>query len=376
MSKKILIVDDSAINQEILADIVATHYEHDEAYNGQQALDMIYENPDLYSIILLDLNMPVLDGYAVLDKLNMDNMLENLPVVVISSETDGEQIDRAYEKGAIDFINRPFNGKIVLRRVSNTLALYSTKSNLENLIIKSFYEKEKSYQNIIETLANLVEFKDGTNNEHNLHIRSLTATILHTLKDIAPQYNLKPSMVSRIINASSLHDVGMHSIPKAILEKPGKLTDEEYIMVKKHAENGSSVFEKSTRYSESKTIKIARDICRWHHERFDGKGYPDGLKGDEIPIEAQVVGLADVYEALTNKRCYKESVSHEKAVEMILNGECGAFNPILLEVLKIIAPTLPHCYDQDTLYKAGNEEIRQTARNLLDSINMISNVIL
>lgn len=374
-SNKILIIDDSKINHEILKDIINSNYEILEAYNGQEGLSIIQRNKDEITLILLDLVMPVMGGLDVLSNLQQTATTDEIPVMIISSETDIDQMSRAYDLGAIDFIQRPFNPEIVMRRIQNTIALYSKKRNLEKFVVKQFFEKERNNQTMIEVLANIVEFRNGESGTHVVHIHAFTNVILHTLKNLVPQYNISPEMITDISNASALHDIGKISIPSKILNKPGRLTDEEFDIIKSHAAKGSTILENTEAYEKSSFLKTALDICRWHHERWDGKGYPDGLKGNEIPLSAQVVALADVYDALTSKRCYKDAIPHEKAIEMILNKECGEFNPDLLECLKILSPELKNGLDEEYLSKIELEEISATAMNLMSNLDSITSVL-
>ena len=374
-SNKILIIDDSKINHEILKDIISSNYEILEAYNGQEGLSIIQRNKDEITLILLDIVMPVMGGLDVLSNLKQTATTDEIPVMIISSETDTDQMSRAYDLGAIDFIQRPFNPEIVMRRIQNTIALYSKKRNLEEFVVKQFFEKERNNQTMIEVLANIVEFRNGESGTHVVHIHAFTNIILHTLKNLVPQYNISPEMITDISNASALHDIGKISIPSKILNKPGRLTDEEFDIIKSHAAKGSTILENTEAYEKSSFLKTARDICRWHHERWDGKGYPDGLKGNEIPLSAQVVALADVYDALTSKRCYKDAIPHEKAIQMILNGECGNFNPDLLECLKILSPELKNGLDEEYLSKIELEEISATAMNLMSNLDSITSVL-
>lgn len=367
-TESVLIVDDSFINREMLSDMVNKYYPTDFAEDGEEAVKKIRENRNSYSLVLLDLNMPGLDGFGVLDWLNKEGIIGNLPVIVISSETAISLVENAYDKGADDYITRPFNERIVLRRIQNILALYSKKKNLENVLVDMFFTKEKDNQYMIDILANLIEFRNGETAEHIINVRKITSILLHALREEAPQYELNSEEVTLIVNGASLHDIGKISVPLSVLNKPGRFTSEEYEVMKKHSEAGARVLAESQGYETSNQIRVAHDICRWHHERFDGSGYPDGLSGDQIPIGAQVVALADVYDALTHERCYKASFTHEEAVRMILGGECGAFNPLLLQVLRNVAPLLKGGVDNSYLEKIESEDIGQTAQALLDRI--------
>lgn len=329
----VLIVDDSEINRSILSDMLDKEYNIIEAETGLEAIVQIKKHESELSLVLLDIVMPMMDGFEVLATMNKGGWISDIPVIMISAEASLTYMDHAYDLGATDYINRPFDGRIVRRRVKNTIMLYAKQKMLQNMITEQVFEKEKNNNLMIEILSNIVEFRNGESGLHVLHIRTITELLLNCLLQSTDKYPLTHSQVVIISNASTLHDIGKISIPEEILNKPGKLTFEEFEIMKTHAAVGSDMLKNITMRQDEKLIKTAYKICRWHHERYDGKGYPDGLKGEEIPIEAQVVALADVYDALISVRVYKPSFSHEKALEMILNGECGAFNPILLQCL-------------------------------------------
>ena len=242
--------------------------------------------------------------------------------------------------GATDYISRPFDEKTVRRRVKNTIMLYAKQKMLESMVAEQILEKEHNNYLMVEILSNIVEFRNGESGLHVLHIRTITELLLHHLVHMTDQYGLTAAQIALIVNASALHDIGKISIPEAILNKPGRLTPEEYEIIKTHAAIGAQMLESSTGRQSEALVQVAHDICRWHHERFDGNGYPDGLQGDDIPISAQVVSLADVYDALTSERCYKPAYSHEAAMRMILTGECGVFNPLLLQCLMEMGPRI------------------------------------
>ena len=284
--------------------------------------------------------MPGMDGFGVLNYMNRHHYLEDIPVIMISSEDSTEVVRRAYEMGVSDYINRPFDAGVVHRRVYNTIKLYAKQRRLITLITNQVYEKEKNNRMMISILSQIVEFRNGESGAHVLHINIITELILERLIQKTDQYDLSSSVRRMIVTASALHDIGKIGIDDKILNKPGRLTKEEFEVIKTHSAIGASMLESLEYYKNEPLVRIAHDICRWHHERYDGKGYPDGLKGEEIPISAQVVALADVYDALISERVYKKAYSHEKAVEMILNGECGTFNPLLLECLKDIQSRL------------------------------------
>ena len=277
--------------------------------------------------------MPVMDGFDVLNAMNQNQWIEDIPVIMISSEDSGAAVRRAYELGASDYINRPYDAKVVYQRVYNTIKLYAKQKRLITLVRNQIYEKERYSQVMISILSQIVEFRNGESGRHVMNINKLVAVLLHRLTVKTDRYHITAEDQELIITASALHDIGKIGIDGKILNKPGKLTPEEFEIMKTHTVIGASMLDSLEEYQDEKLVQIAKEICRWHHERYDGKGYPDGLVGDEIPISAQVVALADVYDALTSERVYKKAYSHEKAMKMILGGECGEFNPLLLECL-------------------------------------------
>lgn len=337
---KILIVDDSTINRMLLTDMLEGDYEILEAANGKEAVELIGSYQRELSLILLDIVMPEMDGFDVLSIMKKRDWIEDVPVIIISAETSSASVDRAYDLGAVEYISRPFDEKTIRRRVKNIVMLYTKQKQLEDMVVEQMRDKEKSNLIMIEILSHIVEFRNGESGLHVLHIRVLTEIFLNQLMQMSDQYHLTQDQISLIANASALHDIGKIAIEEKILNKPGRLTQEEFEIMKTHSEVGAQMIESVKQYQNEPLVMVARDICRWHHERYDGKGYPDGLKGEEIPIAAQAVALADVYDALTNKRVYKPAFSHEKAIEMIMNGECGTFNPMLLQCLEEVAPEL------------------------------------
>lgn len=331
--QQILIVDDSQINREILAEILKDEYRILEAANGEECIDMLKQYGTGISLLLLDINMPVMDGFEVLALMNRKDWIEDIPVIMISSEDGASYVRRAYEMGASDYISRPFDAQVVHQRVFNTIKLYAKQRRLISLVTDQIREKEKNNQMMISILSQIVEFRNSESGSHVLHINIITGMLLERLMQKTDQYHLQWSDQFLITTASALHDIGKIGIDEKILNKPGKLTKEEFEIMKTHTLIGASMLKSIEMYQNEKLLQVAYQICRWHHERYDGKGYPDGLKGEEIPISAQVVAIADVYDALVGKRVYKKAFSHETAIHMILNGECGAFNPLLLECL-------------------------------------------
>ena len=333
LRQQILIVDDSEMNRAILTEILQKDYRILNAEDGEQCIEILEQKGTAISLILLDLVMPKMDGFEVLAVMNKKQWIEDIPVIMISSEDSAQFIQKAYEFGVTDYIGRPFDAKVVYQRVFNTIKLYAKQRHLLSLITRQIYEKEHSNRIMITILSQIVEFRNGESSPHVMHINILTELLLEQLMKRSNDYHMTWSEQQMIVTASSLHDIGKIGIAESILNKPGRLTDEEFEIMKTHTLIGASILEKMELYQDEPLVQIARDICRWHHERYDGRGYPDGLKGDQIPISVQVVALADVYDALVSERVYKKAYSHEQALRMILNGECGAFNPLLLQCL-------------------------------------------
>lgn len=333
LRQQILIVDDSEMNRAILTEILQKEYRILNAEDGEQCIEILEQKGTAISLILLDLVMPKMDGFEVLAVMNKKQWIEDIPVIMISSEDSAQFIQKAYEFGVTDYIGRPFDAKVVYQRVFNTIKLYAKQRHLLSLITRQIYEKEHSNRIMITILSQIVEFRNGESGPHVMHINILTELLLEQLMKRSNDYHMTWSEQQMIVTASSLHDIGKIGIAESILNKPGRLTDEEFEIMKTHTLIGASILEKMELYQDEPLVQIARDICRWHHERYDGRGYPDGLKGDQIPISVQVVALADVYDALVSERVYKKAYSHEQALQMILNGECGAFNPLLLQCL-------------------------------------------
>ena len=330
---QILLVDDSAMNRMILKEILGDDYSILEAENGQECLEKMQAEAGNIALVLLDINMPVMDGFEVLKAMNANHTIEDIPVIMISSDDSDAAIRRSYELGASDYVNRPFDARIVYRRVTNTIKLYAKQRRLVQMVSDQIRARENNTDMLVGVLSHIVEFRNGESGAHVRHIRIITELLLHRLLEISSQYPITAEQQDNIPLASALHDIGKIGIDEKILNKPGKLTPEEFEVVKTHSMLGAEMLHQLENFNEQPLLQTAYEITRWHHERWDGRGYPDGLKGDEIPISAQLVALADVYDALTSERCYKKAFSHEKAVQMILNGECGAFNPLLLQCL-------------------------------------------
>ena len=361
----ILIVDDSALNRMVLIEILGKeNYTFLEAENGQQAVELLDCHPEVD--LLLDITMPEIDGFGVLEAMNQYHWIEETPVIMISAEDSYTFVERAYDLGASDYITRPFDARVVCRRVSNTLMLYAKQKRLVQMVAEQVYEKEKVSNTMISILSHIVEFRNNESGLHVVHIRTITELLLRRLRKKTDRYPLTEADISLISTASALHDIGKINIPEQILNKPGRLTKEEFEIVKTHSAVGEHMLRQIPFNQDEPLVKVAREICRWHHERWDGRGYPDGLKGDEIPISAQVVSLADVYDALTSERCYKAAFDHDTALNMIVNGECGAFNPLLLECLMDGADQIKQAMQEteEEKQKDAEQSQRQEANRL------------
>jgi putative two-component system response regulator len=369
--QKILIVDDSEMNRALLVDILEEQYEVVEADNGLEAISILSSHRTDYSLLLLDIMMPEMDGFEVLAYINKYHWNNNFAVIMISVDDSPANIKRAYDLGAFDYISRPFDSTIVQRRISNTMFLYARQQRLEKIIAGQFHEQEKNNELMISILSHIVEFRNGESGLHILHVNTITKYLLKQLVRHTDQYLLSNADISLISTASALHDIGKISISDVILNKPGRLTAEEFEVIKTHSTAGANMLlDLPVEQQEAPLVKVASEICRWHHERYDGNGYPDGLKGDEIPIAAQVVALADVYDALISERCYKKAYSHEEALKMILEGQCGAFNPTLLLCLQEIADTL----ESDFMDSSPEQESKnfQNGRKKIDYDRLFS----
>lgn len=325
----VLIVDDSELNRMMLMEILGEQYRYIEAQNGREAVRLM-EKKLTVDLMLLDINMPEMNGFQVLEQMNRFRWIDEIPVIMISTDETNQAIQQAYAMGVTDYIRRPFDTFIVRHRVENTLKLYANQKRLMYLVSDQIREKEENSNLMVGILSHVVEFRNHEGGDHIRNIRSITELLLRQLVKKTKDYHLSEEDIALIKTASALHDIGKITIPEEILNKPGKLTSEEFAVMKTHAAAGAVILEQMTFGQEKPLFRYALEICRWHHERWDGHGYPDGLRGERIPIAAQVVALADVYNALTSERCYKKAFDHDTAIAMILGGECGAFNPLLL----------------------------------------------
>ena len=362
--EKILIVDDSELNRAILADMLGEEYDIVEAENGLEAVAALQKMGPELSLVLLDIVMPEMDCFGVLDTMNQNRWIDDIPVIMISAESGSSHIERAYELGVTDFVARPFDALIVHRRVVNTILLYAKQKKLVGMVADQIYEKERQGNLMIDILSHIVEFRNGESGLHVLHVRTLTELLLRVLSQKSDRYRLTPEEISIITTASALHDIGKIAIDEHILNKPGRLTEEEFAMMKTHTTVGADMLENLPIHQNDPLVNVAYQICRWHHERYDGRGYPDGLKEDSIPISAQVVALADVYDALTSQRVYKPPFSHEEAVQMILDGKCGVFNPLLLECLHENAEAIRVGLAANSQSQRDQREMRNVAREI------------
>ena len=364
MKEKILIVDDSEMNRMILSDMLEEDFEILEAADGPQGLAILQQMSSEISLVLLDIVMPGMDGFEVLAVMNKNQWIEDVPVIMISAESTPSYVRRAYELGVIDYISRPFDSLVVQRRVLNTIMLYAKQKKLMGLVTEQMFEKEKNTSLMVTILSHIVEFRNGESGLHVLHVQTITELLLKSLVKKTDKFHLSHKDINMISMASALHDIGKIDIPSEVLNKPGRFTDEEYEIMKTHSTIGASMLEDLSFYQDEPLLKVAYEICRWHHERYDGRGYPDGLKGDEIPISAQVVSMADVYDALTSDRVYKKAFSSETALQMIQEGKCGIFNPLLLECLLDIADHLEEELQAASVNTKNEKEMRNIAEEI------------
>ncbi len=360
----ILVADDSEMNRSILRSMLEESYDIIEAEDGLQAVAILQQREQEISLVLLDIVMPNLDGFGVLSAMNKYNWIDSVPVIMISAESTHTFIERAYDMGVTDYISRPFDMMVVRRRVINTIMLYAKQRRLQGMVNEQIYQKEKVNNLMISILSHIVEFRNEESGLHVMHIQTMTEILLKSLARKTDKYQLDRENINLISNASTLHDVGKICIPSEILNKPGRFTDEEFAIMKQHSQMGADMM-KEVPFQDEPLVKYAYEICRWHHERYDGRGYPDRLVGEDIPISAQVVSLADVYDALTSVRVYKPAHSHEKAIAMILNGECGAFQPLLLECLVESSDIIQREMAVDTVTRGDQRIMENTAAELV-----------
>lgn len=347
----VLVVDDSDMNRFLLSQILLDDYNVIEACDGVEATQIIQDHFKELSIVLLDIVMPRMDGFGVLEFMNANDLIQDLPVIMISSMDEDSAIRRCYDLGISDYVRRPFSADVVGKRVYNIVRLYQRQRNLQREIREQVEEREKNSRVVTSIISHVVENRNGESGPHVIHVEQITEIILNRLTELTDMYKLSKEDKKQISLASALHDIGKIGIDEKILNKPGKLTEEEYEIMKTHTTIGAIMIHQVQMEEDDTLIQFAYEICRWHHEKWDGRGYPDGLKGNYIPISAQVVSIADVYDALVSERVYKKAYSHKKAIEMIINGECGEFNPLLIQCLK-------DCSDRIQLAESKNSRNR------------------
>lgn len=347
-SQLILIVDDIELNRAILNEIFSKNYTVLEASNGEEALSIIQEHHERISAVLLDVVMPVMNGFELLEHLRSCEWFAQLPVIMISAESSEDFVVKGYNLGVADFIGRPFSPNIIRRRVQNIVDLYSQRASLENMVSLQTAKLNQANLFMVDTLSTVVEFRSGESSLHIRNIRKITELLLEAAAAYYPEFGITRKEIDLISNAAALHDIGKIVIPEALLNKPGRLTPEEFEIIKSHTVRGADILEHVEHVHDMSYFKYCYDICRSHHERWDGRGYPDHLIENEIPISAQVVSIADVYDALTSNRVYKPAYSHEEALAMIHRGDCGSFNPRLLLCLDQVQIQLKHlCIEQE-----------------------------
>ena len=339
-AQRILIVDDAPLNRAILREMLGGEFQLAEAADGAECMAQLEKYGTDIALVLLDMIMPGMDGIRVLEEMLRRELLDDIPVIMITADTSADSMSHAYELGVADYIERPFDVQVVRRRVMNTVKLYARQRRLTSVLIQQARAQERSSGMMADVLARIVAYRNGEGGDHARHIRRLTELLLERLTEKTDRYRLTRPDCRRIASAAMFHDIGKLDIPDEILNKPGKLTAEEFEIIKGHPVIGETILRSMKDYQGEPLLETAAEICRWHHERIDGKGYPDGLRGEEIPIAAQAAGLADVFDALVSRRVYKEPYPMEKAMEMIAAGECGAFDPLLVECLRELQGTL------------------------------------
>ena len=352
---KILIVDDVELNRAILCELFAGDYEILEADNGKTAVELMEQHHDEIAIVLMDIVMPVMSGLEALEIMNAKGLIAKTPVFLITAESSNDAISKGFRLGVVDVVLKPFNPDNICQRVNNIIELYRYRYKLEKLVQEQMTKIEKQNEQLrnfnvamIDTLSTIVEFRDCESGQHVQRIRQLTKIMLKELGRQNAEYKMSDKTIEDISMAAALHDIGKIAIPDYILNKPGRLTAEEFAIMKEHTLYGCEILESIDSLKQNKEqYRYHYNICRWHHEKWDGSGYPDGLIGKEIPIYAQIVSLADCYDALTSVRCYKGAFTHEESVQMIEKGECGAFSPDLLQCFLKIAPGLPEILQSD-----------------------------
>lgn len=332
--QSVLIVDDSELNRKMLGQMLGSRFDIAEAASGEACLQLLEQNATGISIVLLDIHMPGIDGFTVLEEMNQKNLLEQIPVIMISSEDTVDAVRRAFDLGASDYISRPFDAKVVYQRIINTIQLYAKQRRLSAMAADLAFEKERASRMMIGILSQVVEKRNGESRDHVQRVAQLTSMLLAGLAQKTDRYPLTREIRRTIATAAALHDIGKMEICEDLLHKEGPLTEAERRTLQSHTLLGAQMLEEQPECRDDAFARTAYNICRWHHERYDGGGYPDGLQGEQIPIEAQVVGLADVYERLVSRPVDGHARTHSEVVQMICTGVCGAFNPLLLDCLQ------------------------------------------
>ena len=345
--QSVLIVDDSELNRKMLGQMLGSRFDIAEAASGEACLQLLEQNATGISIVLLDIHMPGIDGFTVLEEMNQKNLLEQIPVIMISSEDTVDAVRRAFDLGASDYISRPFDAKVVYQRIINTIQLYAKQRRLSAMAADLAFEKERASRMMIGILSQVVEKRNGESRDHVQRVAQLTSMLLAGLAQKTDRYPLTREMRRTIATAAALHDIGKMEICEDLLHKEGPLTEAERRTLQSHTLLGAQMLEEQPECRDDAFARTAYNICRWHHERYDGGGYPDGLQGEQIPIEAQVVGLADVYERLVSRPVDGHARTHSEVVQMICTGVCGAFNPLLLDCLQDMEVEIAHAM-QDT----------------------------
>jgi putative two-component system response regulator len=336
--KTVLIADDAKINRQILVRALQEEYNILEAEDGSETLQQIVKHYKEISVVLLDINMPKINGFQVMDVLNKKHAMKYIPIILITGENSDENMRKGYEYGAVEFISKPFNPQVVKNCIANVVKIYGEKKHLEMLTIqqnKRLLEQAERLKNlnsnIMDMLGSLVEFRGSESNNHIKRVKEFTRILCQSLAEYFPDYKLDEEKIEYITSASSMHDIGKIMIPDTILLKPSKLTEEEYEIMKSHTTKGCELLNSTSEYQDDMYAKYSYEICRYHHERHDGNGYPEGLKGDEIPISAQVVSIAEAFDALMTNSIYRRAIPFEKAFAMITEGDCGMFAPELIQ---------------------------------------------
>lgn len=372
---KVLVVDDAKINRRILANILRDDYQILEAVDGLDAVELVEREGMEIAVILLDEVMPRMDGFAFLEVMQKRRWIEGIPVIMVSTENASPVVVQAFELGVSDFISRPFDPMIVRGRVTNTIMLYAKQRKLVGMVAEQIYRGEVNSNLLVRILSQAVEFRGAQDGDHSLHIEMITRILLTALKKRTDRYHLTGRDIYRISTAAALHDIGMVTVPDRIINKKGILTADETELIRRHTVEGASMLKNlaaGNRETDSVLVQTASEICRWHHERYDGGGYPDHLRGDETPICAQVVGLADAYDALRSGREGTHPFSHNEAVAMIRRGECGQFNPLLSQCLLDAGSQISGVFDPDGDRMNTDEMVEVLNTEILEQAGKVS----